>query len=55
MKLTRKIFYNKRNGQATLIIPAKTIKKLHNKFKVKSLNNISFSILNAKGEKLKLK
>jgi len=55
MKLNRKVFYNKRNGQATVIIPAKTIKKLHKKFKVVSLNNISFSILNAKGEKVKLK
>ena len=55
MKLNRKVFYNKRNGQATVIIPSKTIKKLHKKFKVVSLNNISFSILNAKGEKVKLK
>jgi len=45
MKLNRKVFYNKRNGQATVIIPSKTIKKLHKKFKVVSLNNISAQML----------
>jgi len=49
MKLTRKVFYNKRNGQATIIIPSKEINKLQSKVKRGSkIEKISFEILNAK-------
>ena len=55
MKLTRKVFYNKRNGQATIIIPSKEINKLQSKIKIGSkvkigskIEKISFEILNAK-------
>ena len=52
MKLTRKLFYNKKNGQASLVIPAKTIKKLKKKFDINSLDNISFQISDVKGNKI---
>jgi hypothetical protein len=32
MKILRKIFYNSRNGQGSVTIPAKVIKELHGEF-----------------------
>jgi hypothetical protein len=51
MNLTRKLFYNKRNGQATLIIPAKTLTKLQNGSELK-IDTLSFKILKVKKEKV---
>jgi hypothetical protein len=54
MNLTRKLFYNKRNGQATLIIPAKALDKLQKESKKKSplkISTLSFKILNVNGRK----
>jgi hypothetical protein len=50
MNLTRKLFYNKRNGQATLIIPAKAITELQNGSKLK-ISTLSFKIFKVKKEK----
>lgn len=57
MNLTRKLFYNKRNGQATLIIPAKALTKLQKEFDKKDKDNLlkidtlSFKILNVRGKR----
>jgi hypothetical protein len=46
MKLTRNLFYNKRNGQASLTVPAKALKKLQLECNSKKpLKKISFEIL----------
>lgn len=55
MNLTRKLFYNKRNGQATLIIPAKALNKLQQEFskdKNLKIEALSFKVLNIRGKKL---
>jgi hypothetical protein len=42
MELTRKIFYNKRNGQGSLTIPSQVLKKIQNELKTdKPLDKIS--------------
>lgn len=46
MKLTRKIFYNKRNNQGSITLPAKDLKKIQEETKKKTLpKTISFEIL----------
>lgn len=49
MKITRKIFINRRNGQASLVIPKKIIEQLKTENKIKkNPKKISFEILNIK-------
>ena len=49
MELTRKIFYNKRNGQASVTLPSKTLEQLQKELNsTKQLKNISLRILSPK-------
>lgn len=46
MKITRKLFYNKRNGQASITLPSKVLKELHkNLTHPKKLDKISLNII----------
>jgi hypothetical protein len=59
MEVTRKIFYNKRNGQASITLPAKELKKFEEGLKLKKpLETISISLHSPHGlkdSKLKLR
>jgi hypothetical protein len=49
MKLTRKLFYNKRNGQASLTLPSKQLKKIQQCMNSdKPIKKLSFEILTKK-------
>lgn len=53
--LTRKVFYNKKNNQASVTLPAKVLKDLQEKMKLKvPPKKISFELLTP-SEKLDLK
>lgn len=53
--LTRKVFYNKTNNQASVTLPAKVLKELQENQKLKTPpKKISFEIL-SQSEKLDLK
>ena len=48
MKIIRKIFINKRNGQASLTLPKEVIEKLTNNNTLKIPKKISLEIINPK-------
>lgn len=52
MEITRKIFYNKRNGQGSITLPSKTLRELEKEMKLdKPLKKISLKITSPNGLK----
>ena len=45
MELTRRVFYNKRNGQGSLTIPSNVLKKLQEELKIEGpIKNVSIKV-----------
>jgi hypothetical protein len=49
MEITRKVFYNKANGQASITLPSNTLKQIEKNLKLtKPLDKISLKIFSRK-------